>query len=48
MTGVIMMDASERYLVEQGVDLDKLRLMQQNTFPVIAHYEDRGKLEYVS
>jgi hypothetical protein len=47
MTGVIMMDASESFLVAKGVDAEKLRMMQQNTFPVLAHYEDLGKLEYV-
>ena len=47
MTGVIMMDASESFLIAKGIDAEKLRMMQQNTFPIVEHYEELGKLEYV-
>ena len=47
MTGVVMLDASEQFLKQKGVSNDMIHTLQNDVFPIVAHYEDLGKLEYV-
>ncbi|KAK2151184.1 hypothetical protein LSH36_373g02088 [Paralvinella palmiformis] len=47
MTGVVMLDASEQFLKQKGVSDEMLHTLQHDVFPIVAHYEDLGKMEYL-
>ena len=48
MTGVIVVDTSEQFNASAGASVDDIATYKANTLPVLAHYDDLGKLVIVS
>jgi len=49
MDGVIVIDCGEEYSVStRGVDTATVKQYKKNVLPVLAHYDDFGKLTVVS
>ena len=48
LSGMIVVDTSEQFCTEAGASMDELFKYKNYTLPVVAHFDDLGKLLLVS